>query len=1226
MSSDCFHPNPLLHGGSSQDLRMVPALDPATAPLDARSMDQLLLFLEKYGGLLNYYDSSNTINGGWQQFYTQDLSNVLARISTTQYADCLPVYYKYYDRIQESSSLAELKDCMKVLFDISFTLLDEIRGWNELLVLKTAAKDMLYREITHRLVIDLRDLLLYYMASQPAFVNTSHVLLPGEEDYIPRDTEDILQHNFKQEWWFKYNAADIINDWEFYTTTYLPLQLPGISIFGDPAWIDQENIRYSSSFLRSTFTNIYNAYTRLIRGAAAFFLESVTKYGSHQAQNSVVISFLHLFGDAQKEMNRITDRHLNFYYRDVLHLERREPVPDAAHIVFTLAKNASPVILPAGTALIGGKDGLKKELIYKTSDSLTVQHAAIAGLKSIFIDDDPTAGGIFQSGISNSADGKGKELNPEDPSWFAFGSRQSGLPPDALTMTEAAPGFIIASPILQLSEGERVITVEIDTASLGPGPFSSAELAGRMDISLTGKKGWISVPTISSDNTSQPNALRIDTATGKITIKITLDESADPLANLDPAVHESAFNTQWPVLKCLLREDAPVALYRKLSKVSIQQIRIDVEVNNAFTCVLHNDMGGVDPKSPFMPFGPRPKKNSSFYFGSHELFSKAVQSLTIRLKWMGLPPGTSFYDHYAFRKPVPGKSKTTVNGEVNYIDIPDSNAKSFSIGGKIKDGEETDCMPASPSLFASGNNAVVNPDQVLSFSNIFSTADPFMEKFTGYDPSLRRGFLRLVLTGPQKAFGHEVYPKIFTEQVIAVNKDSAVNSLPNEPYTPLLQPLSYDYTASVSITPGASNDSSSGQFFLVFPFGYLEMNDAGPVNVLHPQVHTDKSGLEQELQGALYIGIDHCKANQVLSLYFEFSEGSEDASLDPSGVKWAYLSGNQWRYLDDYIIADGTNTFLGSGIMKFIVPDDMTDQHTAMPSATRWLRVAVPSHYLAYPKLYAVFINAAKAVFFNQDNELSHLAAPVKEGTVTKLAESRAEIRKAEQPYPTFGGSPLELDKPYYTRVSERLRHKDRAITIWDYERLVLEKFPYLYKAKCLNHTNDVTETAPGCVRVIVIPDMSSKSTGNLYEPRISNNKRKTIRDWLAARNCPFADLQVQNPLYEAIQVKCEVKFYEGLDIPAHLDQLKTDIDRFLAPWAFNESRAINFGGLVHRSQIIYYIEKLPYVDYVTDFVLNLYENGVVTKVNLDEVKATTSKSILTTYRNHLIGTNTCAS
>ena len=61
MSADCFQSNPLVHGGSSQDLRMVPALQPSTAPMDGRGTGQMILFIEKYGTLLNYYDSSNSI-------------------------------------------------------------------------------------------------------------------------------------------------------------------------------------------------------------------------------------------------------------------------------------------------------------------------------------------------------------------------------------------------------------------------------------------------------------------------------------------------------------------------------------------------------------------------------------------------------------------------------------------------------------------------------------------------------------------------------------------------------------------------------------------------------------------------------------------------------------------------------------------------------------------------------------------------------------------------------------------------------------------------------------------------------------------------------------------------------------------------------------------------------------------------------------------------------------
>jgi hypothetical protein len=108
--------------------------------------------------------------------------------------------------------------------------------------------------------------------------------------------------------------------------------------------------------------------------------------------------------------------------------------------------------------------------------------------------------------------------------------------------------------------------------------------------------------------------------------------------------------------------------------------------------------------------------------------------------------------------------------------------------------------------------------------------------------------------------------------------------------------------------------------------------------------------------------------------------------------------------------------------------------------------------------------------------------------------------------------------------------------------------------------------------------------------------------------------------------VKCEVRIREGLDVTAHIDRLKKDIDKFLAPWAFDESRGIDFGGAMHRSQIIYFMEKLPYVDFVTDFFMDLYINNVLKIFNTDEVKATTSKSILTTYRLHQIGTNVCAS
>ena len=89
------------------------------------------------------------------------------------------------------------------------------------------------------------------------------------------------------------------------------------------------------------------------------------------------------------------------------------------------------------------------------------------------------------------------------------------------------------------------------------------------------------------------------------------------------------------------------------------------------------------------------------------------------------------------------------------------------------------------------------------------------------------------------------------------------------------------------------------------------------------------------------VGIANVKAGQQLNIYFEMSEGSEDSSLDPTGIYWSYLSNNEWKPLKDLFLSDSTNDMLGSGIIRFLVPEDMNDDNTIMPSSIRWIRAAI---------------------------------------------------------------------------------------------------------------------------------------------------------------------------------------------------------------------------------------------------------------------------------------------
>ena len=161
-------------------------------------------------------------------------------------------------------------------------------------------------------------------------------------------------------------------------------------------------------------------------------------------------------------------------------------------------------------------------------------------------------------------------------------------------------------------------------------------------------------------------------------------------------------------------------------------------------------------------------------------------------------------------------------------------------------------------------------------------------------------------------------------------------------------------------------------------------------------------------------------------------------------------------------------------------------------------------------KFIDVIAQADEAVFLNNDNELSHLATALPGGSIGKMLNKQAAVKTVSQPFNSFGGVPKEEDKHFYIRVSERLRHKNRAVDIWDYERLVLEKFPGVYKVKCLNHTSTDFELAPGYVRIIPIPDIRNKNIYDILEPRVSKNTLSEIENYLGALHGFFVDCKAE--------------------------------------------------------------------------------------------------------------------
>jgi hypothetical protein len=220
---------------------------------------------------------------------------------------------------------------------------------------------------------------------------------------------------------------------------------------------------------------------------------------------------------------------------------------------------------------------------------------------------------------------------------------------------------------------------------------------------------------------------------------------------------------------------------------------------------------------------------------------------------------------------------------------------------------------------------------------------------------------------------------------------------------------------------------------------------------------------------------------------------------------------------------------------------------------------------------------------------------PLPAGRITKLVDKIPAIKKVQQPLDSFGGRVKEEEKGYYTRVSERLRHKSRAIDSWDYEHLVLENFPAVFKIKCLNDYRD-GHSVRGHVTVVPICDLQNREdTGeSRLAPRASYSVLRGIESFLSKRASPFVQVHAINPQLSPVLIRCRVKFKKGVDKGYALQKLEKELVARLTPWA-GEGSKLRFSAKIYASNVISYIGGLEDVDYVEGLEMLQYtenENG----------------------------------
>ena len=279
-------------------------------------------------------------------------------------------------------------------------------------------------------------------------------------------------------------------------------------------------------------------------------------------------------------------------------------------------------------------------------------------------------------------------------------------------------------------------------------------------------------------------------------------------------------------------------------------------------------------------------------------------------------------------------------------------------------------------------------------------------------------------------------------------------------------------------------------------------------------------------------------------------------------------------------------------MITIAVPREASLEHDTLRSGLVWLRAVIESAPEGASKTVDVKPNAALAQFrpgagLTIEDYEPHLLTGLPANIITRLVQRNANIPRVQQPNPSFNGRVHEGEPEYFRRSSERLRHRNRAVTAWDFERLVLEAFPEVFKVKCLPHTDATGAFKAGEAALVIVPNLRSAAVTNVLEPRASAVLLEDIEEHVAVLTSSFATVHAIQPVFERLRVETNVVFSAGRDPGHYSGKLNDDLKRFLSPWAYQDGEDILFGARIYRSDILAFIEGRDYVDHLTG--LNLY-------------------------------------
>jgi hypothetical protein len=1221
--------------------------------IDGRTEQDWLYFLSEFGTLINFYNDTNTIEGNWSPFLMKDPVFLMASISKTNYKKLHSIYknscaeiqllhQKETDKNLNSDALNKLFDHITSIYKIIERWTYYMQGTDEMYDLK----NYVIHEVKNIFSIDFWAVqsfrqYLYVMPMKGVRVSVAIATAPQSE-FVSFNSNIWKNHKDKKPFWevFGYekevSIIDAADDMTFFS-------LGVLTTIGDRLF----------NFLETVIHHSSNEFKKLSLKKSRF------------PDTTLLRSFINVLKVQQEQLNGISQRHLDFYYTDILKQTKLPATADNAFLCATLAKNDTVYNLPSGTLFDAGIDEQKKPILFASQKEVNLNPASIVSVQTLCYQNQPNISSYNLKSITKPTNVQ-KDEDDKIISWQTFGEINP-------TVNPLPMGIAFASPMLLLKDGQREITLslEFDTTI-------DLSLLQRANYFLSTQKDWLKLEL-------DPTNFTLDTSGMNNIVTIKIDIKPTQIAIEPFLINPDGLNSEWPMIKILFQSIANPSTSPKVISITIT-----VNVSGIQSCQLLNDYGELDTKKPFPPFGPLPLVNSNFIIGNNEILSKPLDTFQINIDWDNLPSDFEiYYKQYNICLDKKTDTDSTVK-KANYFSIFKSKPK------KTEENKQTEnpifknnCFTVDFNLlqekswqeFKMSKSEKPDPNEI--FTKVSSNTDPillfdikkddsakaFIDDSCSYfkydkdtlseesvpkdntitpDPSIQNkplkfdntvtsGYIKMTLTGPAYGFGSEIYPKIVTD--IALQnanslamaqgwEDAEFIPAANLPFAPKIKKFTVDYTASITYKLDGTTGNYPLQYFLYSPFTsykifdnsiFYETNTTSINTAIVGSSLTDtKDGLPLYSSfgytGALFIELDHLISNSTLNLYFHLARNSVTTTPGDS-VNYFYLSDSGWNEI--HPLSDGTNQFKCSGIIELAIPSDCNNSKNFMPGINNWISIVVTGKLDTYSKTAFLQTNG----FSIQRSGTSFLSDTINpqiiSNTISKPQTVIPQIATFIQPFASFGGKAAENITNRNQRISNSLKTKNRAIDHHDYYTLIFQKYDDVYYSKVVN------KKSQNSCNVYLVKKIETDSDPNAFVPLVTNCLESEIEQFLKENSSPFANINVTNFNLEYVCISAKIEVKSGYQTVLIQKNINRALNLYLSPWITSYTAQIEIDRPLIDSKVKTFIKNIEGVASVDNVSFSSYfinpETGipVESQKNKTTLKAYDPTTLLVSAVNH---------